>query len=715
MTPAHRFAPFLLVLAALLLPADDGMWMPHQMKDLDLSKLGMQMDPARLYAADGSGLMSAVVSLGGGTGEFVSDSGLILTNHHVAFFSLQQASDKEHDYIRDGFLAPERGQEIPAPGAIADVLLGYDDVTRAMTAVLKPGMTASQRAGALDRQAKKLAAAAEAQGPDLSCQVRAMYSGNRYYLFRAKRIKDIRLVYAPPQSIGNFGGETDNWMWPRHTCDFTFLRAYVSPEGVGAPYAARNVPYRPRVHLKVSLDGVRAGDFTFIMGYPGRTFRNQTVAETRSALDDLAEQVAQSKELIAFFEKAGQDDRAIQIKYAARLKGLYNRLKNIEGKLDGFARFAVLDKMATQETAFRAWIRETPERDRQLGDVVGGVEQALQEARAFRDRQEAVNSFAGAYASTLFGQALTLARAAYERQKPDLIRDPLFQDKNLPFTKQRIALAERGYDLATDRAFFAFAVQRLVQKYPGALPKALQRAIGNGSAPALAALTATMYDRTCLASPEKRTALLGLPPARLRKVGDPLLDLALDLEKERKELRAEGEGIGQQLAERKARVEAALLAWRNGKLAPDANGTIRFTCGGVEGYSPRDAVTFLPQTTLAGVIAKDTGKEPFDVPRKLKDLHAARDFGPYRDARLDDVATCFLNTTNVTGGNSGSPILNARGEQVGIVFDMTYESVIGDYFIVPELQRSIGVDIRYVLFVTDKFAGATGLLAEIGL
>ncbi len=709
------FVFFTLTVLAIAGRADDGMWMPHQMKDLDLARLGLQMDPARLYAADGSGLMSAVVNLGGGTGEFVSTGGLILTNHHVAFGAIQRASDKNHDYIRDGFLAGERSLEIPSPGSIADVLLGYDDVTRAMTAVIKKSMTPRQRAEALDRQAKKLAAEAEKAAPDLSCSVRAMYSGTQYFLFRAKRIKDLRLVYAPPLAIGNFGGEVDNWMWPRHTGDFTFLRAYVSPEGLGVPYQKTNVPYQPKVALKISLDGVKAGDFTFIMGYPGRTYRNQALAEIRAAVSDLSDRVAQSKELIAFYEKAGNSDRGIQIKYASRVKGLYNGLKNSEGKLDGFARFSVLEKIAAQEAAFKAWIEESPERQNRYGKVLSNVEEALKAARAFRDRQEAASAFTGPWASTLTGQAATIARAAIERQKPDLARDQMFQDKNLSATRQRLELAERGYDLGTDRAFFAFALGKLVKKYPGALPRSLTRLLGDGSEAAINSLTAKMYDGTRLADNKKRVALLGLTPTQLRKANDPLVDLALDLEEENKGLREEGKGVAQVLNERKGELEQALLAFRKGRLAPDANGTLRFTSGAIEGYTPRDAVTYLPQTTLRGVMEKDTGKEPFDAPEKLKTLYAQKDFGRYKDSRLDDVATCFLNTTNVTGGNSGSPILNARGEQVGIVFDMTYESVIGDYFIVPELQRSIGVDIRYVLFVTDKFAGAPGLLAEMGL
>jgi len=265
---ARRFI-FVILLFIIVSNAvsDEGMWMPHQMKILDLEDQGLLMDPSDLYKEDGTGLMSAIVYLGGGTGEFVSKEGLILTNHHVAFGALQRASDQKHDYIQNGFMTDSREKEIPAQGYIADVLLGYQDITEEIQAVEKPGMSYRERYDAVDKIQKEIIQKAEEQGPDLRCRIASMYSGNKYYLFTFKRLKDIRLVYAPPRDLGNFGGDIDNWMWPRHTCDFSFLRAYVSEENVGTDYSPDNVPYQPKSIIKISLNGVAPDDFTFVMGY----------------------------------------------------------------------------------------------------------------------------------------------------------------------------------------------------------------------------------------------------------------------------------------------------------------------------------------------------------------------------------------------------------------------------------------------------------------
>jgi hypothetical protein len=332
----------------------------------------------------------------------------------------------------------------------------------------------------------------------------------------------------------------------------------------------------------------------------------------------------------------------------------------------------------------------------------------------FSWKNNSLSGMTGFSGSTVLSQAYTIFRTVEERQKPDKDREPSFQERNLPYIKQSIQLAERGYDLPTDRAFFKHQLKKMLNLAEVRSPAAFQALLAKKSEVAIDEYVDGLYNKTVLSSPEKRLELLALKPAELAKLQDPMIALAAELEKELKGLREEGKAFGQERAELKKVYEKALLEKSQGKFAPDANGTIRFTYGPVAGYSPRDAVRYLPVTTLKGVMEKTTGEPPFRVPDKLKALYQARDFGRYRDARLDDVACCFLNTTNVTGGNSGSPTLNARGEQVGIIFDMTYESVIGDYIIIPELQRSISVDIRYVLFVTEKFSGAGHIIKELG-
>ncbi|MFZ2053314.1 MAG: S46 family peptidase [Candidatus Aminicenantales bacterium] len=715
-----RFLRRILVLSLLfavgfIAQADEGMWMPHQMKALDLQKLGLQMNPEGLYKKDGTGLMSAVVSLGGGTGEFVSPDGLILTNHHVAFGAIQRAATKEKDYIKEGFLASARSEEIPAQGYIADVLLGYDEVTEKIVQNIKPGMTYLQIYYAIEKAQKELIAAAEKEGPDIRCTIAGMYSGNTYYLFRFKRLKDIRLVYAPPQDLGNFGGDIDNWMWPRHTCDFSFLRAYVSKEGLGVDHSPENVPYRPKSTLKISLDGLKSDDFTFVMGYPGRTYRNYTLSEVDFDKEVLGRRIEQFKDIIAFFEKAGQSNREVEIKYAGLVKGLNNALKNYQGKIEGMDNISLASKKEAYEKNFFEWVSQDPDRQKSYGDILSRVDAFMPRFAEFYWKNDLISGATGFTGSTILSQAYTIYRTVEERQKPDKDREPSFQDRNFPYIKQGIQLTERSYDLPTDRAFFNHQLRKMLNLPETRIPAAFKELLAQKVEAAIDESVDNLYDKTILADPERRLELLSLTPAELAKLQDPMISLAAALEKELKSLREQGKALGQERAELKKIYEKALLEMNEGKFAPDANGTIRFTYGPVEGYSPRDAVQYLPLTTLRGVIEKETGEFPFRVPEKIKRLHQERDFGRYEDERLNDVACCFLNTTNVTGGNSGSPTLNARGEQVGIIFDMTYESVIGDYYIVPELQRSISVDIRYVLFVTEKFSGADHIIKELGL
>jgi hypothetical protein len=712
----RRFAVLILVLAAALaVSADEGMWLPHQIKDLALQSQGLRINPDDLYKKDGTGLMSAVVNLGGGTGEFVSPDGLILTNHHVAFGALQRASSKDKDYIQDGFTAMSRAEEISSPGYIADVLLGYEDVTARVQARLKPGMTPRQRYDAIEKVQKELVAKAEKAAPDLRATVASMYSGNQYFLFTFKRLKDVRLVLAPPLDLGDFGGEVDNWMWPRHTADFSFLRAYVSKDGIGADFSAENVPYKPKSIVKLSLDGFKAGDFTFIMGYPGRTFRNNTASEIRVDAESMTRRMAYFKDIIAFFEEAGKSNKEVEIRYASLVKGLYNGLKNYQGKIEGFEKIGLVDKKKAQEQAFLDWVNASPDRREKYGSVLAAIDSFIEAYAADARKNEVLTNLVSPYGgSQVLSMAYTIYRAADESRKPDMEREPTFQKRNLPFIKQGLQLAERGYDIATDRAYLKHRLRILKALPAGQLPKALQELFANRSDKEVEAFVDGLYDTTALGDPKKRLEMLDMTPAALAKLKDPAVEFVAGLEKELKLLREESKAKGQERQDLKKAYEAALLEQRAGKMAPDANGTIRLTFGPIEGYKPKDGVYYLPQTTLSGVLEKETGKFPFVVPARIKDLYKARDFGRYRDPVLKDVPACFLNTTNVTGGNSGSPSFNAKGEQIGIIFDMTYESVVGDYYIIPEFQRSISVDVRYVLFVTEKFAGAAHIIRELG-
>ncbi len=691
------------------------MWMPHQMKDLNLEAKGLKMNPDDLYKKDGTGLMSAVVHLGGGTGEFVSPQGLILTNHHVAFGALQRASDKEHDYIQNGFLAKSMDIEIPAKGYIADVLIGYDDVTQTILKEVKSWMTPLQRYKAIEKIEKQLIAKEERKAKDRRCEVKSMYSGNTYYLFKFKRLRDIRLVYAPPQSIGNFGGDIDNWMWPRHTGDFSYLRAYVSKENIGIDYHKDNVPYKPTSYLKISINGLKQGDFTFVMGYPGTTYRNYTLSELQYDIDKLKKRIQWIKETLVFFGNAIKDNRALQIKYARLDKGLNNALKNFEAKLEWLEKAGVIDKKRSSGKKYLQWVTQNPTREKRYGTALKKIETFMETYAAFDRKNTLINNLTNRrLGAAMLSQAYLIYRTAVESQKSDIEREPDFQKRDLPEIEMRIKLAERAYELETDKAYLKFLLNRILREPMDSWPIAFKPVLEKG-ADAIEHYVDNLYANTTLMDPQKRLSLLKQTPAKLLKLNDPFIALAANLEKELKVLREKENALDQERNDLKKVYMEAVLALHEGKIAPDANSSIRFTHGPVKGYRPKDAVVYAPFTTLKGVMEKETGEFPFIVPEKLKKLYKAKDFGRYADKNLEDIVICFLNTTNVTGGNSGSPVLNARGEQVGIVFDMTYESVIGDYYIIPEFQRTIHVDIRYVLFVTEKFSGAPHLIKEMGL
>lgn len=695
--------------------ADEGMWLPHQIGLLNLETRGLKIDAGSLYKKDGTGLMSAVIKLNRGTAEFVSKDGLLLTNHHVAYTAIQRASDKKNDYLADGFLARTRGEEIPAKGYSATVLLGYRDVTQLVKNALNPVMTPAERLHAVERIKMKLVAQEEAKGEDIYCQVKSMYSGNMYYLFTFKRLWDIRLVYAPPRSIGNFGGEIDNWMWPRHTGDFTFLRAYVSPKNKGVPYSPKNVPYRPKSFLKVSLDGVKPGDFTFVMGYPGTTYRNYSLPELMLDIEKLQVRKRNYKEIVDFFEAAGKNDREVEIRYAAAVKGIHNSIKSYTGKLAGFKQHDITRLKKDVEKKFMDWVNTDTPRKRKYGTILERLRVFMKRYRDFHFKLRRMETMVDRRLGVaLLRQGYLVYRVSKAARIPESKREDEYRERNIPAVTAVIKVAERDYHLETDKEYLKLRLQRLLKLERTQWPRVFAKVLSKGK-PGISRYVDRLYKRTHLYDPLNRLRLTKVKPSALEMSRDPLMQLSIAFEKEYKTLREKEKTLDQELADLKKVYIAGLLEMSGNRIAPDANKTIRVTYGPVKGYKPRDGVLYLPQTTLSGIIGKDTGKFPFLVPQKLKELYKSRDFGPYADPDLGDIATCFINTTNVTGGSSGSPVLNASGHQVGIIFDMTYESVMGDYYILPQYQRTIGVDIRYVLFITGKMAGARHLLEEMGL
>ena len=708
----RRILIFLFIFSFTFLLADDGMWMPHQMKMLNLEKQGLKLNPDDLYKPNGTGLMSGVVDLGGGTGSFVSSEGLILTNHHVAFGAIQRASDPEHNYLQNGFLANSYLEEIQALGYTAGVLINYREITDQIEKELNEGMTASEKYDAIDLVKKEIIKEAEQAGPDVYAEIGAVYSGNQYYLFTYKKIKDLRIVCAPPRDLGNFGGEADNWMWPRHTCDYSFLRAYVSPEGIGIEYSPDNVPYEPKVHFKIAKEHVKENDFTFLMGYPGKTYRNYSTPELIFDIDKLEKSIEKRLKYISFFEGASKINETIKIRYASMLKGLYNGLKNYRGKLEGFAKADLVNLKKEKDKKFNEWISQNEGRNKYSG-IINKIDAYLESKYKsfYWNEYELKNLSNYRYGPSLLFQAHTIARLAIERQKPDMERDAEYQERNIPRLSRYIKLAERRYDPEVDKNYMTMRLNEFLELPQEQIPEFIKKMQDRkGGIPYTVKVA---YEQTMLTDSDFRLDLMDKSPHQLKALKDPLLDFAFELEDELAKMREQEHIMNQKLTDLKKIYIKGLLEMTGNSIAPDANSTIRFTSGPIKGYVPKDAVYYKPISTLKGVIEKDTGEYPFNVPQKLKTLYQQKDFGNYLNPQIGDVPACFLNTTNVTGGNSGSPTINANGEIIGVVFDMTYESVIGDYYVIPEYQRVISVDINYVLFVTEKFMGAKYLIEEM--
>jgi len=575
-------------------------------------------------------------------------------------------------------------------------------------------MTVFERYKAIDFAKKKIIQKVEAQGPDIFAEIASVYSGNQYYIFIYKKIKDIRIVYAPPRDLGNFGGEVDNWMWPRHTCDFTFLRAYVSPDGIGVDYSSDNKPYEPKVYFRTANTNVKENDFTFIMGYPGKTYRNYSTPELIFDIDKLKKNIENRLEYISFFEEASKKNEALEIKYAGMLKSLYNGLKNYRGKLEGFAKADLVNFKKDKDMKFYSWTQQDKSKEKRYNGIIEKIDKFLEsEYKEFYwNEHELKNLTYYRRGPALLTQAHTVVRIVLERQKPDMERDEKYQERNIPKLIRYMKLAERRYDPEVDKKYTVFRLEKFMDLPEDQIPNFIKTLrTKKGGIPSWAE---TAFKKTELGDSDFRLTLLEKSPEELKDLKDPILDIAFKLENDLSELREKNHILDQKLEDLKKIYIKGMLEMTNNYLAPDANSTIRFTSGLVKGYTPKDAVIYSPVTTLKGVIEKDTGEYPFHVPDKLKKLYRQKDFGKYVDSRMSDVPACFLNTTNVTGGNSGSPTINAKGEIIGVVFDMTYESVIGDYYIIPELQRVISVDINYILFITEKFAGAKHLIKEMG-
>jgi hypothetical protein len=706
------------------LAAEEGMWMPQQISGMGakLKALGFKGDPETFADLTGQP-MGAVVSLGGCTASFVSPDGLIVTNHHCVAGGLQYNSTPARNLLKDGFLAKSREEELSnGPGSRVFVTTSVAEVTSAITGDIDPKTTDRERYGLIEHRIKERVAACEKGGR--RCNVASFFGGLKYFEIAQMEIKDVRLVYAPADGIGVFGGETDNWRWPRHTGDWGFLRAYVGKDGTPAVYSKDNVPYRPKHWLKIAQEGEEPGDLVFVAGYPGRTQRHQTYEQVKETTEwAMPRSIQMAEEQLAILERLSKQDKAIAIKVAGRVLGLNNGLTNQKGVLEGLVKGGSLAQKEIQEKELEAWIAADPMRQRKYGDVLPALRAVQAEIIKTRERNGAMARLT--VSSSYLSAAETLYRLSVERPKADMDRDQGFQERDWPRIRDGQDRLQRTIDAGVDRALLTWALGIAAalpdnQRIP-AVDQAASLRPGMSKADAdraIAAYLDGLFAGTKLGDRDFRLSLAGKSTAELLATKDSFILLAAALEPLAEANREAAKNRGGALERLMPSYMEALLAKSGGLVAPDANGTLRVTYGQVKGVDARDGLYYKPQTTLAGILGKNTGAGDFDAPKAqldaIKALHAGKR-SPFMDASLEDVPVNFLSTVDTTGGNSGSPTLNARGELTGLLFDGTYESVSSDYLFNVATTRSIHVDARYMLWNMAEVDGAVNLLREMSI
>ena len=700
-----------LILPAALLcaagaQADEGQWQPYQMTQLksELKRIGIAI-PAEKLADLSKHPMSAIVSLGGCSASFVSDAGLIVTNHHCAYSAIQRNSTPEHNYIVDGYLAKTRAQELPGgPNMLVYVTDKVENVTDRVLKGVTPTMSGKQRHDAVEKSIKALIAECESD-KFYRCSVPAFHRGLEYYRIRQMMLRDVRLVYAPADMIGNFGGDIDNYEWPRHDGDYSFIRAYVGKDGRPADYSPDNVPYHSRDFLVVSAAGLKNGDPVLLAGYPGRTSRYKLPSEIRDARDvAYPARVAEIQADLDVIAAATKGEAADEVRYASVAKSLNNVMKKTQGLIDGFARKDIAAIKDVQDAEFRSWYNKQP----------GVSKTMLSELDAMIAADIALSNeeFGDSVATTgdLLRSAITLNRLAQESAKPDAERESGYQQRDLSFIKARLNRLEQSYVAKVDQARFSAALRRYAKLPPSMHVQGLDALL-----PAPDAVPA-LYAQSQLGDTSHRLSWVGKDAAAVAASEDAFLKLAVKMD-----------GVSQSLKERRKELDgnlervipqymAAVIAWKKSQgkpVYPDANSTLRITYGTVSPYSPKDGITKGPFTTIEGVVEKQTGKEPFNAPQKLLDAIKAKRYGQFKDPVLGTVPVDFLTSADTTGGNSGSAVMNRNGELIGLNFDSTYESITKDWYFDPQITRAIHMDIRYMLWIMSEVDHADNLLKEL--